>query len=151
MNPACLRFWPFNNKSERPVELKIKLTMALATTRAVVRSRNVFRHGFEFLRPLRDAVGHEVASVRPSRVTNSEIYRGVCSALWREMLPLKLGLMSLLHSLEVRFPFSSRVRRKTKWQGCAGTHAFCYLFLFTLTNHAPLLDSSRQRVSVTRR
>lgn len=44
------------------VELKIKLPMALATTRAVVRSRNVFRHGFEFLQPLRDVVGHEVAS-----------------------------------------------------------------------------------------
>jgi PilZ domain len=44
------------------VELKIKLPMALATTRAVVRSRNVFRHGFEFLQPLRDVVGHEVTS-----------------------------------------------------------------------------------------
>jgi hypothetical protein len=44
------------------VELKIKLPMALATTQAVVRSRNVFRHGFEFLQPLRDVVGHEVAS-----------------------------------------------------------------------------------------
>lgn len=44
------------------VELKIKLPMALATTRVVVRSRNVFRPGFEFLQPLRDVVGHEVAS-----------------------------------------------------------------------------------------
>jgi hypothetical protein len=44
------------------VELKIKLPMALATTLAVVRSRNVFRHGFEFLRPLRDVVGHEVTA-----------------------------------------------------------------------------------------
>ena len=43
------------------VELKIKLPMALASTRAVVRSRNVFRHGFEFLQPLHDVVEHEVA------------------------------------------------------------------------------------------
>ena len=44
------------------VELKIKPPMALATTRAVVRSRNVFRHVFEFVQSLRDVVGHEVAS-----------------------------------------------------------------------------------------
>ncbi len=44
------------------VELQIKLPMVLATTLAVVRSRNVFRHGFEFLGPLRDVVGREVAS-----------------------------------------------------------------------------------------
>ncbi|MGO9980975.1 MAG: tyrosine-type recombinase/integrase [Candidatus Sulfotelmatobacter sp.] len=43
------------------VELKIKLPEALATTRAVVRNRNVFRHGFEFLQPLHDVVGHEAA------------------------------------------------------------------------------------------
>jgi PilZ domain len=43
------------------VELKIKLPMALATTRAVVRNRNVFRYGFEFLQPLHDVVGHEAA------------------------------------------------------------------------------------------
>src|SRR2546421_45612 len=44
------------------VALKIRLPIALATTRAVVRNRNVFRHGFEFLRPLCDVIGHEVAS-----------------------------------------------------------------------------------------
>jgi hypothetical protein len=43
------------------VELKIKLPIALATSRAVVRNRNVLRHGFEFLQPLRDVVGHEAA------------------------------------------------------------------------------------------
>ncbi len=43
------------------VELKIKLPMALATSRAVVRSRNVFRHGFEFLHPLHDFVAHQAA------------------------------------------------------------------------------------------
>lgn len=44
------------------VELKMKLPMALATTRAVVRSRNVFRHGLEFLQPLHDVVLHEAAA-----------------------------------------------------------------------------------------
>ena len=44
------------------VELKIKLPMVLATTRSVVRRRNVFLRGFEFLRPLRDVIGHEIAS-----------------------------------------------------------------------------------------
>jgi PilZ domain len=53
------------------VELKIKLPMALATTRAVVRSRNVFRHGFEFLQPVRDLVGHEVAWAAHRRQTGS--------------------------------------------------------------------------------
>jgi hypothetical protein len=43
------------------VELTIKLPMALATSRAIVRSRNVFRHGFEFLQPLHDCVGHRAA------------------------------------------------------------------------------------------
>ncbi len=43
------------------VELKIKLPNAFATSRAVVRSRNVFRHGFEFLQPLHDVVRHEAA------------------------------------------------------------------------------------------
>ncbi len=43
------------------VELKIKLPIALATGRAVVRNRNVFRHGFEFLQPLHDVVRHETA------------------------------------------------------------------------------------------
>ena len=35
--------------------------MTLATSRAVVRNRNVFRHGFEFLQPLHDVVGHKPA------------------------------------------------------------------------------------------
>lgn len=41
------------------VELKIKLPITVATARAVVRSRNVFRHGFEFLQPMHDVVWHE--------------------------------------------------------------------------------------------
>jgi len=43
------------------VELKIKLPIGVATARAVVRSRNVFRHGFEFLQPMHDVVRHEAA------------------------------------------------------------------------------------------
>jgi hypothetical protein len=43
------------------VELQIKLPTTLATSRAVVRNRNVFRHGFEFLQPLHDVVQHEAA------------------------------------------------------------------------------------------
>lgn len=36
------------------VELTIKLRPRTVTTRAVVSNRNVFRHGFEFLHPLRE-------------------------------------------------------------------------------------------------
>jgi hypothetical protein len=44
------------------VELRIKLPMAVATVRAIVRSRNVFRHGFEFLQPMHDLVSHTAAA-----------------------------------------------------------------------------------------
>ena len=40
------------------VELKIRLPIGIATARAMVRSRNAFRHGFEFLEPLHDLVAH---------------------------------------------------------------------------------------------
>lgn len=43
------------------VELKIKLPITVAIVRAVVRSRSVFRHGFEFLQPMHDVVRHEAA------------------------------------------------------------------------------------------
>src|SRR6266404_7422187 len=43
------------------VELNIKTPIALATGRAVVRNRNVFRHGFEFLQPLHDVLRQEAA------------------------------------------------------------------------------------------
>ena len=33
------------------VELQVKLPSTIATTHAIVRHRNVFRHGFEFLQP----------------------------------------------------------------------------------------------------
>jgi hypothetical protein len=44
------------------MELEIKLPMARATAPAVVRGRNVFRHGFEFVQPLRDVLGHEAGA-----------------------------------------------------------------------------------------
>jgi hypothetical protein len=41
------------------VELQIKLPSATASTRAIVRDRNVFRHGFEFVQPLHGIVGNQ--------------------------------------------------------------------------------------------
>jgi hypothetical protein len=41
------------------VELSIKSAIGVATTRAVVKNRNVFRHGFEFLQPLHDVTAHK--------------------------------------------------------------------------------------------
>jgi hypothetical protein len=41
------------------VDLNMKTPIALATGRAVVRNRNVFRHGFKFLQPLHDIVRRE--------------------------------------------------------------------------------------------
>jgi hypothetical protein len=43
------------------VDLTIKLPITLATAHAVVRNRNVFRHGFELLQPLHDVAGHKPA------------------------------------------------------------------------------------------
>jgi len=53
---------PFELQVGEIVELTIKLPIALATTRAVVRTRNILRHGFEFLQPLRDNVQRQEAS-----------------------------------------------------------------------------------------
>ena len=53
---------PFELQVGDVVELTIKLPIALATTRAVVRTRNILRHGFEFLQPLRDTIPREAAS-----------------------------------------------------------------------------------------
>src|SRR5208283_922781 len=41
------------------VQLQIRIPGATATTSAVVRGRNVFRHGFEFIHPLHDIIGTE--------------------------------------------------------------------------------------------
>ena len=52
---------PVELKIGETVELKIKLPITVATARAVVRSRNVFRYGFEFLQPMRDVVSYDAA------------------------------------------------------------------------------------------
>ena len=44
------------------VELVIKLPIAPAATRAIVRGRNVFRHGFEFVQPLHEIVGKGIVA-----------------------------------------------------------------------------------------
>ena len=41
------------------VELSIRSVIGVAITRAVVKNRNVFRHGFEFLQPLHDVIAHD--------------------------------------------------------------------------------------------
>jgi len=46
------------------VELVIKLPIAPAATRAIVRGRNVFRHGFEFVQPLHEIVGNGTVAGR---------------------------------------------------------------------------------------
>ena len=53
---------PVELKIGETVELKIKLPITVATTRAVARNRNVFRHGFEFLQPMRDVLWHEAVA-----------------------------------------------------------------------------------------
>jgi PilZ domain len=53
---------PFELQVGDVVELTIKLPIALATARAVVRTRNMLRHGFEFLQPLRDTIPREASS-----------------------------------------------------------------------------------------
>ncbi len=50
---------PVELKIGETLELRIKLPITVATTRAVTRNRNIFRHGFEFLRPMRDVLWHE--------------------------------------------------------------------------------------------
>src|ERR1700674_4306081 len=44
------------------VELQIRLPSATQTIRAIVRHRNVFRHGFEFVQPLHGIVRNEAVT-----------------------------------------------------------------------------------------
>ena len=53
---------PVELREGEKVQLQIKLPTATTTTDAVVRDRNVFRHGFEFLHPLRELVSRQVDS-----------------------------------------------------------------------------------------
>ena len=43
---------PVELREGQEVELQIRLPRAAETTRAIVRNRNVYRHGFEFVQPL---------------------------------------------------------------------------------------------------
>jgi PilZ domain len=48
------------------VELQIRLPRATETTRAIVRHRNVFRHGFEFVQPLHGIFSNDPADLSPA-------------------------------------------------------------------------------------
>jgi len=50
---------PVELREGEEVELQIKLPGNTLTTRAVVRDRNVYRHGFEFAQPLHRIVGSD--------------------------------------------------------------------------------------------
>lgn len=50
---------PVELREGERVELQIKLPRGTVTTRAIVRHRNVFRHGFEFEQPLQGIVANE--------------------------------------------------------------------------------------------
>ena len=47
---------PLELQEGENVELQIRLPSATLITRAIVRDRNVFRHGFEFVEPLKESV-----------------------------------------------------------------------------------------------
>ncbi len=53
---------PVELREGEKVELQIKLPSATATTHAIVRDRNVYRHGFEFVQPLHGIDGNEAAA-----------------------------------------------------------------------------------------
>lgn len=53
------------------VELSIRSAIGVATTRAVVKNRNVFRHGFEFLQPLHDVLAHDATPEDCQRCTGT--------------------------------------------------------------------------------
>ena len=50
---------PVELREGQEVELQIRLPSATQTIRAIVRHRNVFRHGFEFVQPLHGIVRSE--------------------------------------------------------------------------------------------
>ena len=53
---------PVELREGQEVELQIRLPSATTTIRAVVRHRNVFRHGFEFVQPLHAIFRNEAAT-----------------------------------------------------------------------------------------
>jgi hypothetical protein len=55
---------PVELREGEEVELQIRLPSASTTIRAIVRHRNVFRHGFEFVQPLHGIFRNEAVSGR---------------------------------------------------------------------------------------
>jgi hypothetical protein len=53
---------PVELREGQEVELQIRLPSATETLRAIVRNRNVFRHGFEFMQPLHGNFGNEAVT-----------------------------------------------------------------------------------------
>ncbi len=53
---------PVELREGQEVELQIRLPSGTQTIRAIVRHRNVFRHGFEFVQPLHGIVKNEAAT-----------------------------------------------------------------------------------------
>ena len=53
---------PVELREGQEVELQIRLPRATHTIRAIVRHRNVFRHGFEFVQPLHEIVRNEAVT-----------------------------------------------------------------------------------------
>jgi hypothetical protein len=53
---------PVELREGQEVELQIRLPSGTHTIRAIVRHRNVFRHGFEFVQPLHGIVRNEAVT-----------------------------------------------------------------------------------------
>jgi hypothetical protein len=53
---------PVELREGQEVELQIRLPGAAETTRAIVRNRNVYRHGFEFVQPLHGILRNEAVT-----------------------------------------------------------------------------------------
>ncbi len=53
---------PVELREGQEVELQIRLPSGTHTIRAIVRHRNVFRHGFEFVEPLHGIVRNEAVT-----------------------------------------------------------------------------------------
>ena len=53
---------PVELREGQEVELQIRLPRAAETMRAIVRNRNVYRHGFEFVQPLHGILRDEAVT-----------------------------------------------------------------------------------------
>ena len=59
---GMLAILPVELREGQEVELQIRLPSATQTIRAIVRHRNVFRHGFEFVQPLHEILRNEAVT-----------------------------------------------------------------------------------------